>query len=87
MIYADFLKLDDFGRLILVCVGTLEDLATHKIKLEEGLQLTFHTDDSDEEGNPDDLIVKGKVEYDKVAKRWTAVVDWDSMCHASDFNK
>ena len=41
LIYADFMKCDDEGRLVLVCYGTHKDLEEHKITLEEGIKLVL----------------------------------------------
>lgn len=84
-IYVDFLNADDEGRLILTCAGTIRDLDFHNIQLEEGLNLTFYSDDGDDDGNPDDLIVEGTVHYDKSFDRWTAIIDWNAIKHVSDF--
>jgi hypothetical protein len=52
-IYAAFQDLDYGNRLRLTCVGTSQDLARHGIQLQEGLVLTFYTDDADDAGHPD----------------------------------
>ncbi|HEU4509805.1 MAG TPA: hypothetical protein VFR78_16330 [Pyrinomonadaceae bacterium] len=83
-IYADFLKVDDEGRLILSCRGTMEDLANSGIELKDGLVLTFYSDDADDAGNPDDLIVQGVVRYNDSLKQWVAVIDWNAIKHVSD---
>jgi hypothetical protein len=82
-IYADYLKTDDAGRLILVCYGTARDLERHRVVLESGLALTFYMDDGDA-GNTDDLLVDGVVEYDEEQKRWVAVIDEATFRHASE---
>ncbi len=51
-IYADFMKMDDEGHLILTCFGTHKDLEKHKISLTDGLKLVFYNDDADNNGNP-----------------------------------
>jgi hypothetical protein len=84
-IYVDFQKVDDEGRLILTCAGTLRDLSRHGVELRDGLTLTFYSDDADDEGRPDDLIVEGSVQYDEQARHWTAVIDWQAIKHASDY--
>src|SRR5688500_7116341 len=83
-IYADYGKTDDFGRLILICNGTIRDLEHQGIILEEGLALTFYTDDADDFGNSDDLLVDGIVVYNKEAERWVAAIDEVTFRHASD---
>jgi hypothetical protein len=83
-IYADYLKTDNDGRLTLICYGTARDLERHGIVLEEGLALTFYMDDGDDEGNPDDLLVDGIVEYNEELKQWVAVIDQATFRHASE---
>lgn len=84
-IYVDFQKVDDEGRLLLSCAGTLRDLARHGVELRDGLTLTFYSDDADDEGKPDDLIVEGSVQYDEEARCWTATIDWQAIKHTSDY--
>jgi hypothetical protein len=86
-IYVDFLKADDEGRLILSCYGTLRDLAHFGIELKEGLVLTFYSDDADDAGNPDDLIVQGVVQHDETSNQWVAVIDWSAITHVSDYQE
>jgi hypothetical protein len=83
LIYADFMKMDDEGRLILVCRGTFNDLAKHNISLANGGKFTFYSDDADNEGNQDDLVVEGEVEYDEKNKRWTAKINLDEIKNIS----
>lgn len=82
-IYADYMKTDHYGRLILICYGTARDLEQHGIVLEEGLALTFYMDDGNDDGNRDDLLVDGVVEYDEAAKHWVAVIDESTFRHVS----
>ena len=63
-IYADFQNLDDANRLRLTCAGTLQDLERQGVHLQEGLVLTFYTDDADDQGQPDELRAEGVVHYD-----------------------
>ena len=49
-VYADFQNLDDANRLLLTCAGTLQDLQRQEIQLQEGLLLTFYSDDADDQG-------------------------------------
>ncbi|MBI1762689.1 MAG: hypothetical protein HYR56_14740 [Acidobacteria bacterium] len=83
-IYADFHKIDDTGRLVLCCYGTKRDLAKHQLELRDGLTLTFYMDDGDEHGNPDNLIVQGVVQFNKLTNEWVAEIDWEQMRHESE---
>lgn len=82
-IYADFQKLDDDNRLKLTCRGTLQDLQRFGVQLHEGLRLTFFTDDADDEGRPDDLLIDGVVQFNAEERCWVAAVDWTMLRHAS----
>ncbi len=86
LIYADFMKSDFENRLVLVCRGTFDDLAEYNIAFEEGMKLTFYSDDADNEGNRDDLVFEGKVEYDKQNERWTARINWDEIKNISQLS-
>jgi hypothetical protein len=83
-VYADFQNLDDANRLRLTCAGTIDDLARQGIKLREGLRLTFYTDDADDRGLPDELLVEGVVRHEAEQQCWVAEVDWTKMRHASE---
>lgn len=83
-VYADFQNLDDQNRLRLVCAGTRSDLENQGIELQDGLVLTFYTDDADDEGRPDELQVEGVVSFDEADRCWVATVDWSALRHASD---
>jgi hypothetical protein len=82
-IYADFQKLDDDNRLKLICRGTLQDLQRFGVQLHEGLNLTFYTDDADDEGRPDDLLIDGVVQFNADERCWVAAVDWTKLRHVS----
>jgi hypothetical protein len=73
-VYADFNNLDDSNRLRLNCAGTIEDLSRQGIELREGLFLTFYMDDADLNGNPDDILVDGVVQYDESNRCWVGAV-------------
>ena len=85
-IYADFMKCDYEGRLLLTCLGTHKDLEKYKISLKDGLKLVFYSDDEDANGNPDNLVVEGIVEYDKDNERWTAKINWDDIKNISSLS-
>ena len=48
LIYADFMKVDSEGRLILSCRGTHDELERRGTSLRDGLSLVFYNDDEDE---------------------------------------
>ena len=83
MIYADLHKTDDEGHLILTCFGTRKDLADNNVVLEDNLKLVFYMDDGDLDGNKDDLIFEGVVNFDPKNNRWVATIDWDGVKNLS----
>jgi hypothetical protein len=82
-IYADFIKSDHKNRLVLTCLGTLQDLERENIVLQKGMKLLFYNDDVDAEGNADDLVVEGFVDYDDSNERWVATINWDDITNIS----
>jgi hypothetical protein len=82
-VYADFQNMDDENRLRLTCAGTRADLERLGVQLREGLRLTFYTDDADDEGRPDPLLIDGTVHYHEGQRCWVAAVDWSQLRHAS----
>src|SRR5712691_8872488 len=83
-VYADFQNLDDANRLRLTCAGTLQDLQRQGVQLQEGLILTFYSDDADDQGQPDELRAEGVVYYDAAGQCWVATIDWTAIRHASE---
>jgi hypothetical protein len=83
-VYADFHNCDPTGRVRLNCVGTLEDLSRQQVQLHEGLVLKLYTDDVDDCGDPDELLVEGTVVYSADERCWVAAIDQKNMHHASD---
>jgi len=86
MIYHDFQRLDNNRRLILNLQGTLDDLRAQHVTLEQGLKLTFWSDDTDPRGNPDPLIVEGIVSRNTAINEWVAEIDWDKIRHKSELH-
>jgi hypothetical protein len=83
-IYADFQNLDDENRVRLNCRGTQDDMARLGFQFVDGQEVTLYTDDADEAGKPDDLLVDGVVRHSDVEGIWVADVDWRSLRHVSD---
>ncbi len=83
-VYADFQNLDDENRLRLTCAGTRRDLEREGIELQEGLGLTLYSDDANDDGQPDELLAEGVVQFNKVEKCWVAAIDWNAIRHASE---
>ncbi len=83
-VYADFHNADPQGRLRLNCIGTLEDLAQQQVELREGLMLSLYSDDLDDKGQLDELLVDGVVSFSEEEHCWVAAIDWAAIRHASD---
>jgi hypothetical protein len=83
-VYADFQNADSHGRLRLNCAGTEEDLSKQRVELREGLLLTLYSDDLDDKGDLDELLVEGMASYSEEEHCWVAAIDWDAIHHASD---
>src|SRR5579883_612634 len=83
-IYADFHNADSEGRVRLNCVGTTEDLARQQVELREGLILSLYSDDLDDKGQLDELLVDGVVSFSEEEHCWVAAIDWAAIHHASD---
>jgi hypothetical protein len=83
-VYADFHNADSQGRLRLNCIGTIEDLAEQHIDLRAGLLLTLYSDDLDDEGQLDELLVDGVVSFSEHEHCWVAAIDWAAIHHASE---
>jgi len=69
-VFADFHNADDRGRLRLNCMGTIEDLASQSIELQEGQVLTLYSEE---------LEVEGIVRYSSEENIWVAVIDWEAI--------
>jgi hypothetical protein len=83
-IYADFHNADSQGRIRLNCIGTMEDLAQQQVALGEGLAVTLYSDDLDDKGQFDELLVDGIVSFSAEEHCWVARIDWAAVRHASD---
>ncbi len=86
-VFADFHNADPLGRVRLTCAGTFEDLSRHHVELHEGLVLTLYTDDLDDQGQSDELLVDGTVLFSQEEQCWVASIDWAAIHHASTANR
>jgi hypothetical protein len=69
-VFADFNNADEEGRLRLNCIGTIEDLASQKVELQDGQTLTFYSED---------LEVEGIVKHSPKENIWVAIINWDNI--------
>jgi hypothetical protein len=83
-VYADFRNADSQGRIRLNCIGTIEDLSRQQLALRDGLVLTLYSDDLDDKGQLDELLVDVVVSLSDEEHCWVAAIDWNAIRHASD---
>jgi len=81
-IWVDFNNMGIEG-VRLNCVGTLNELREKSIGLIDGLNLLVWSEDHDENGNPDNLIVEAIVKYSQIEKCWVAQFDWNCLKNES----
>ncbi len=84
-IYADFMKTDDSGRLVLTTIGTRLDLEMNQLDLAEGMRMTFwEGSDRLEDGGVEDIVAEGLVHFDKKQGCWVAEIDPGSLRHETE---
>jgi len=62
----------------------MEDLAQQQVELHDGRVLTLYSDDLDDKGRLDELLVDGVVSFSEEEHCWVAAIDWAAIHHASD---
>ena len=72
------------NQVVLDTAGTLSDLERHGIVLREDIVLRLYSDDADESGQRDDLIVEGVVHFDDQSGQRVAIYDPTAFRHESD---
>lgn len=82
-IYADFMKEDDFGRLVLVCRGTMRDFERLGLSPYKGMEVVFYMDDLTDDGKDAELEADGVIQYDDEKRRWVGVYNSDSIRHVT----
>jgi len=68
----------------LICAGTLKEITGKGIKLKDGLHLLIWSEDQDDDGKADNLIVEAVVKFSDVDKCWVAQFDYAQLKHESD---
>jgi len=66
-IYADFNNADSKGRLRLITEGSLSDIKSQNLKMEEGMLVIVYDDE---------LSANAEVTFSKEEKIWVAKIDW-----------
>jgi hypothetical protein len=87
--YVDFNEMVTDNVVLLSQTDTKRDASGAMIELREGLNVDVYSDDLDEHGNPDALIVSGTVERNDRADwlsraKWCCRIDSDGIRHQSD---
>ena len=85
-VWVDLMKADGNGRVWLTTIGTRRDLERLGIQLREGIPLKLWSDDVDDTGRPDNLIVDGIAHFSSEIGVWVALVDWQAVRHESELN-
>jgi len=62
----------------------MEDLSQQQVELREGLHLILCSDDVDDKGQRDELLVEGIVSFSEEEHCWVAAIDWAAIRHASE---
>ena len=86
-IYVDLNTLSGDGTVQLERRGTFSDLERFRIELRDGLALAFWSDDVDDAGNEDPLLLEGVAHFDREKNRWVATVDADGIRNWSQDRK
>lgn len=85
-LWTDFNASSDFG-LRLNCPGTLKDLETQNLNLEEGMELLLWDEDYNQDNERDDLFVKATARYNSKRAIWEGEFEWSEIKHESDRKK
>jgi hypothetical protein len=83
-IFVDFGNADSHGRIRLNCNGSIEDLSKQKVVLHDGLAITLYSDDLDDKGQLDELLVDGIASFSNEEHCWVARIDWTAIRHTSE---
>jgi len=67
----------------LICKGTLKELKEKNIELKDDLQLLIWSDDEDDNGRKDNLLVEAVVKFSVVDHCWVAQFDENNLKHES----
>lgn len=85
MIFADFNDLLSSPQCVwLDSVGARGDLDRLGLELSEGLAIVVYDHDLDVDGNRDDILADAIVARDGDSGRWIAIIDRNTLRHASD---
>ncbi len=76
MFYVDFNEMVE-SNLVLLSVGDImTDSSGEAVSLREGLEVVVYTDDTDDNGNVDNLVANGVVERNTSTTGWAGHVKW-----------
>jgi hypothetical protein len=75
MLYVDFNEMLESNLVLLSAADTKVSSNGEVVSLCDGLEVTLYMDDTDEHGDPDNLVATGVVEANQTAG-WGAHVKW-----------
>jgi hypothetical protein len=76
-ISVDFNELIEENLILLSKSDYCQDSLGNRVYLYEGLEVKIYCEDTDENGNRDNLIADGKVELNNCEFDWTKIVKWN----------
>lgn len=76
MLYVDFNEMLESNLVLLSTEDTKPDSSGEAVSLHEGLEVIVYTNDTDDNGNVDNLVASGVVERNNSTTGWAAHVKW-----------
>lgn len=86
-LYVDFNEMIDFNIVLLSQTDYKTDSLGNAIYLQEGNTVLIYMDDSDEYGNPDNLLAEGIVILNPIPNhiaKWCCLINDKGIYHESD---
>ena len=80
-VLVDFNEYDRVSKEIPISCRSIEAIERAGIAVREGLLLELYSADLDDEGNPADLVVEGRIRFDAAADLWVACVNPATFRH------
>ena len=76
MLYVDFNEILESNLVLLSAEDTKTDSRGEAVSLHKGLEVIVYMDDTDDNGNADNLMAHGVVERNNSITGWAAHVKW-----------
>jgi hypothetical protein len=80
-VQVDFNEYDRVSREIPIPHASMEAIERTGIAIRDGLVLQLYSPDLDDDGNPADLVVEGRLRFDQRARLWMACVNPATFRH------